>query len=88
MLFIFHFNQLQQAKEKIEQLEKEQSAFLEIIVQEKAEREQEEERLRKSLTVGIYHKPLSASSLVHSLRNLFFPGCRMLLTRSASCLRR
>lgn len=71
MLFIFHLNQLEQAKEKIEELEKEQSAFLEIIVQEKAEREQEEERLRKSLTVRIYHKPLSASSFVHSLRNLF-----------------
>ncbi|KAM0984441.1 hypothetical protein EV1_011933 [Malus domestica] len=42
--------ELEQAKEKIEELEKEQSAFLEIIVQEKAEREQEEERLRKSLT--------------------------------------
>ncbi|VVA19960.1 PREDICTED: MICRORCHIDIA [Prunus dulcis] len=43
-------NELQQEKHKTEELEKEQSALIEILVAEKAEREKEEERLRKSLT--------------------------------------
>ncbi|KAL6294206.1 hypothetical protein ACE6H2_002348 [Prunus campanulata] len=43
-------NELQQEKQKTEEMEKEQSALIEILVAEKAEREKEEERLRKSLT--------------------------------------
>ncbi|CAL8993629.1 unnamed protein product [Prunus brigantina] len=43
-------NELQQEKQKTEEMEKEQSALIEILVAEKAERENEEERLRKSLT--------------------------------------
>ncbi|PRQ39835.1 putative histidine kinase-like ATPase domain-containing protein [Rosa chinensis] len=41
---------LEKANERIEELDKEQEALIQILVAEKTEREQEEERLRKRLT--------------------------------------
>lgn len=52
MFFIFVLNQLEKANQRIEELDKEQEALIQILVAEKTEREQEEERLRKSLTVS------------------------------------
>ncbi|XP_040373645.1 protein MICRORCHIDIA 7 [Rosa chinensis] len=42
--------ELEKANERIEELDKEQEALIQILVAEKTEREQEEERLRKRLT--------------------------------------
>ncbi|XP_050371866.1 protein MICRORCHIDIA 7-like [Argentina anserina] len=42
--------ELEKANERISELEKEQEALIQVLVEEKTEREQEEERLRKSLT--------------------------------------
>lgn len=54
MCFLFLLNQLEKANERIAELEKEQDALIQILVEEKTEREQEEERLRKRLTVRTY----------------------------------